>query len=84
MDALSNCGDQQCRSHWVVIYSEGNKDGHIDYKEYKTHLQDTEKARAVTPRAIKKGTGRLKDIFTNVSSVEHNRIFSPYVAGTQV
>ena len=30
------------------------------------------------------GTGHLEDIFTDMSSVKHNRISNPYAAGTQM
>ena len=31
---------------------------------------------------IKKGIGHLEDMFIDMSSVNHNRIFNPYAAGT--
>ena len=31
-----------------------------------------------------KGTRCLEDIFKDTKSVEHNRLFNPYAAGTQV
>ena len=33
---------------------------------------------------IVKDTGCLEDIFTDTNSINHNRVFNPYTAGTQV
>ena len=83
VDAWSDHRGLQDRSQWVVIHLKDNKDMQINHIQHKIHLQDTDNGRVVHLRAdFKKGTGWLEDIFTDVSSVEHNRIYNPHAAGT--
>ena len=47
-------------------------------------MQDTENSRVVSLGADVKETGHLEGIFTDMSSVKHDRIFNLYATGTQV
>ena len=45
------CRGLQHRLKWVVLHSEGNKNGKIDHMEHRTHLQDTNNGTAVPLKA---------------------------------
>ena len=57
MHKWNNCRVHQNRTQWVIILSEGNKDGQIDLTQHMTYLQDTHNSRAEPLRADNKGNG---------------------------
>ena len=81
MDAWGDYRGQEHRFQWVVMHSEGNKNGKLIMCNTRHVWKTLIMAEQYLRDQIVKGTGCLEGIFTDANSIEHNREFKSHTAG---